>query len=339
MAYQVFTSDAADLMVRSYKDLKAEIVKLEGAKGAKKTIASKKQELALKGQAVQEHLAREILGVRNNFDAHTQKVDAWEGKTQEFLKLGKAAFDQYKLSHEEKDRDMATYALPTITSMVQIAEDDALEYGKAWADYRGSNFTAAGMDSEYVADFNDTVGKLMNDQKPVNVKIEKMRQYKIQAETLKKVAIRASALFAREDNEKQDDAKELADKMVELSDAMTKAAKSGITGLRQNFKTLKTAAKDPKINQKAALKNYESILTNAINIVKMYRTKSKSMEAVLVTGKRQFEGDDLKDPIVVKWLKEADETLEGTKAIVVEVNAGLVQATKDVAALRQKCVK
>lgn len=340
MPYKVFSDADASRLVADYKKMKAEITEMESKRGNKATIAEMKVVLQSKGRTIEAHLKDEIDGVRAIFNTHAVKIDGLAGQAVQYLKTGVAAYEKFKLTNATADRDMATYALPTIQSVLTVAKEDAADYGAAWKVYRAANFTSAGLDAEYVVYFNTEVGKLVSDQKAVNGKVVKIGTFVDQAEALKKMTLKVANAAMREMEDNRQDAKELAEKMENLLKAAKTADKSGATATTRNFKTISDASKNKALVQKAALKNYEAIYTNALNNIKTWKTQVKSMEAIYTTAKKGFEPDELVDPAIKKSLQEALDTIAEAKKFVKDVGeTPLVQATRDMEVMRKRMTK
>ena len=339
MPYQVYSKTEADRLVQEFKALKAEIKKLGESKGSKLAIAEKSKTLAGKGEAIEALLKEQIAGCRTNFIQHAQKVDIWLGQCDGFYKSGAKALEDFKKFGRVLDREAALGCQGTIQAVLKLAKDDAMDYGVSWKDFRSANFTAGGLNANYAEHFNNEVGKLVAGQKPVNVKIDKMEALVEQAGALKKLVQKATATTVRDLGDAREEADELDKKIAALFVAFKTADKGGLNSVTTNFASLGKAAKDLKINKKAALKNYESLYTNALNSVKSWKAGYKGMDGVLTTAKKGFSKTELADAAVKKSLMEADKTMSEARYVIKNGELGLQQAAKDVAVLRKRLVK
>jgi hypothetical protein len=333
--YPSFDGAVAVGMLTDYQARKQELEAIKKDKARKAQIPTKTEELELKGRAIEAQLLRELALMQKSHVTHLKRIEFWQKACKDYLVLGKKHLDLYERGRQQKDHDMATYALPTIQSVLKIAEEDDDQYGKSWFFYRGLNVERQyDLDSKFAEGFNTGIGQLMAEGKDATLRIRKMQQYVVQAEALKKAALRLAAEGGRDTEDAKKEAAELAKKMAELHNGMINANKTGLGGLQNAAGKLTTAAKKKSEAIKVPLKNWEGFYSDVHMRAKTWKAQFKAMQTTMTAGKKGLSPQDLADGEVKRSLTAAEKTFKEAEGHFKLSEATLAQATADIKLLR-----
>jgi hypothetical protein len=335
-AYPKFDGAVSKGMLEDYQKRKQALEQLKAAqKPDKATIARLTEELELKGRAVEAHLMREMAGLQKNHAEHLRRIEAWQQECKKYLVLAKKRLDLYQAKGQRQDYDIAMTAEAVIRQVLDIAEQDDAQYGKAWLFYRTTNMVSAyDFDNKFAEGVNTGIGQLMAEGKEATLRIKKMESYVVQADAIQKAAERIRQKGGREAEQSRTEAQALAKKMDDLLKGMVEADKTGLHGMKGKAERLTATAKKKSEAIKVPLKNWEGFYADLGTTVRTWKTQVKAMQTTLAAGKKGFEQDELNDTEVKKSLVAADKSLKEAEGTYKFGEAAMKQATSDIKVIR-----
>jgi hypothetical protein len=299
------------------------------------------------GPLIKQTLDTDIATIRRNYDRYAQGMETMRAMAKTRLDDAKKAVDTYQKSKKTTDLEAAVHATATIGREIQLlldtAEQENKNFGGSWFAYRGFNplSHAHNLDEQYVEAFLQTRTNMINESKMLTAKLQKFKELSTQAQALNKMSATLHA------GGQQDAAAAglQANKLAAKIDAEVQLIENGGTGLKLGW--LSTKAKYNQLHQDAAtqtknkktdLKVAEDRYSDAEAAVKIVKAKIKSLKVVLDAGVKSFTTDEAALPIVKAQIKHAKEEYGKTDAMVKEIATAQAQATKDITAMRKRCV-
>lgn len=288
---------------KSIKEIKALRKNLEDAKKKKDKNAIKVAEKNLDKcvKDASKVVKAAIEGAEKNFKAHQKQVAAYFKMCKDYLKIAQKAL-------KNQDTDVASYGVPSIKSVSDLAEKDADDYGKSWFKVRGFN-NAGDVDPKVGDDFNKRVGVLMNNGKFVTQQVQQMKSWLQEAESLADEAKRLARQGLEDIEDARKRAQKLADEVAAIHDNMRNHHKQGLNQLTGRVKSLQDwAGRDPSMITAKLASNLKSIYTDAMACMQGLFQQETAIKNKCEMVKSGFSKTEMKDGDISKSIKAALNT-------------------------------
>lgn len=328
MAYKSTPTQTVKVMLKSFGTFTKEYDVLAKDKKKKKEAKKLKSDIDKKGEKIGQKLTKDMQEVKKSANQHFAKIDAWLGDSARQVKRAQSGLKGYKATFMMPEYNEAVNPELEIEDIVDLAKQDALEFGKSWFEYRGLNPKTKHLDDKHLKDFYKARTGIMGDQKGYLAKIKKMQSLQSLAGIVAKEAKSMSGSHATDLSGTQSDvadlAKKIAGSLKDMKDRQGKMVKRAT--MIENIAALDT------LGQKE-FDTSRSSLQEMIAVHKEIKDQTKTLKKELAAESKSIDKSFLKDPKISQGLKDSKDGIAAAEDLVKPLETAIKQgavALKDI---------
>lgn len=270
----------------------------------KKQLKVIEEKIETVSKKVMEIANSDLDGVMKNLNAHQDTIQEMLGDAQKELSAAKKALDDFRtdpVKHADKFAT-ARAAKEFVRNLITLADQDAVEFGKAWVDYRTKAPKATlFLDGSHADSFNSRIGKIMDLNKNVTALAHKLKMVEPEAAEVSSLAKAISDKGAGHNN--PNDIMHAIEKGITRCNtvliSMMQGDKVSIKSLRQSSTTLSKLSGKNAPDPEQLGRNVELLRTNANFATRTIQESFQTIKKVGVTVNKAVPAQ-LKNDLTIK---------------------------------------
>ncbi len=299
----------------------------------KKQLKVIEEKIETASKKIMEIANADLDGVTKNMNAHQDLIQEMLGDAQKELSAAKKALDEFRSDPvKNADKyDTARAAKEFVRKLVEIAEKDAIDFGKSWTDYRMKAPKATlFLDGSHADSFNTRIGKIMDVNKNVTALAHKLKMVEPEAAEISSLAKAISDKGAGHNDPAA--IMHAIEKGITRCNtiliAMMKGDKVSITSLRQSATTLGKLSGKKAPDPEQLGRNVESLRTNASFATRTIQESYQTIKKVIATVDKAVPAPLKNDQTINKALQKLAK-FEEVGAKLVSEAAGHIKTANE----------